>query len=122
MQLVKTVKRISPLTAAGKIAAVCLMMFCLTFLTCVNYFAYPSTDVEEISSLVDNVGGNAKPTPPNPTEEKSGNSISILEEFIHESHFSFDLSWFDMNLLKMISDPDKLAKVHFELISPPPEV
>jgi hypothetical protein len=117
----KKAKRISPLAVAGKIFSVCLMMFCLTFLTCVNYFAYPSSDVEDVASLVDKTGDNAKPTPPNPTEEKSGSSISILEEFIHENHFSIDLSWFDINLLKNISDPDKLAKVHFELISPPPE-
>ena len=103
----------------GKVLSVLLMIFSLTFLTCVNYFLYPSNDT--VCSFA--ADGETENTPPNPTEEKStGSGFSILEEMIHEHHFNLDLSWFNKLYLHMVAETGKIEMVHYDLLSPPPEV
>ena len=101
-----------------------LMILSLTFLTCVNFFLYPTgDDVALTTSSEEDAGDNLPGTAPNPTEEKSGNSgFSILEEMIHEVDLNLDLSWFNKLYLHKVMESSKIALVHFELLSPPPEV
>jgi hypothetical protein len=96
---------------AGTILSVCLMIFCLTFLTSLNFFLY-SSDGEVITQ-------NASPS--GPTEEKSSNSgLSLAEEILHESSFEFNSHLFNQLCLHHIAEADKLQIVHPELILRPP--
>lgn len=91
--------------------SVCLMIFCLTFLTSLNYFLY-SSDGEVITK-------NASPS--GPTEEKSGNSgFSFAEEILHENSFEFDSHITNQLCLHHIAEADSLQIVHPELILRPP--
>ena len=102
----------------GKLLSVCLMIFCLTYLTSLNFFLYPSDDSASIAQTE-----NGKNYPPSgPTEEKSGSStISISEEILHESHpeFNFDIS--NEIYLHHIAEADNIEMFHPELVSPPPK-
>ena len=101
-------KRISP----GTILSVCLMIFCLTFLTSLNFFIYPS-DSEVITR-------NASPS--GPTEEKACNTgISLAEEIHHESSFEFNSLLINQLCLHHIAEADKLQIIHTELLLRPPK-
>ena len=103
----KPIKKIK----AGTILSVCLMIFCLTFLTSLNFFLY-SPDQEVITK-------NA--TPSGPTEEKSCSSgLSLAEEILHEGSFEFNSDLFNQLYLHHIAEADKLQIVHPELILRPP--
>ena len=96
----------------GTILSVCLMIFCLTFLTSLNFFLYSSDSNEVITK-------NASPS--GPTEEKSSNSgFSLAEEILHESSFEFDSHLFNQLYLHHIAEADNLQIVHPELILRPP--
>ena len=94
----------------GKIVSVCLMIFCLTFLTSLNYFIY-SPDKEAITA-------NASPS--GPTEEKASTSISIAEEILHEASFDYSFKLSDYLFLHHIAESEKLQIHHPELILRPP--
>lgn len=87
------------------------MIFCLTFLTSLNYFLY-SSDGEVITKIA---------SPSGPTEEKSSNSgFSLAEEILHESSFEFNSDITNFLCLHHIAEADKLQIVHPELILRPP--
>lgn len=89
------------------------MIFCLTFLTSLNFFIY-SPDKEAITK-------NASPS--GPAEEKSSNSgFSLAEEILHESSFEFNSDLFNQLSLHHIVQADKLQIVHPELILRPPRI
>jgi hypothetical protein len=95
----------------GAIVSVCLMIFCLTFLTSLNYFLY-SPDGEAITK-------NASPS--GPTEEKSSSAgFSFAEEILHESSFEFNSEITNHLCLHHIAEADALQIVHPELILRPP--
>jgi hypothetical protein len=96
----------------GTILSVCLMIFCLTFLTSLNFFIY-SPDNEVITQ-------NASPA--GPTEEKACNTgFSLAEEILHETSFEFGLQLIDQLCLHHIAEADKLEIFHPELILQPPK-
>ena len=87
------------------------MIFCLTFLTSLNYFLY-SADGEVITKNV---------SPSGPTEEKSSNAgFSFAEEILHESSFEINSYISNQLCLHHIAEADKLQIVHPELILRPP--
>jgi hypothetical protein len=61
--------------------------------------------------------------PVSPEEEKTerSGSASIIEEFLHHSH-DLELSWFEKISIQKIHDAEQLQIVHYELLSPPPEL
>lgn len=95
----------------GTILSVCLMIFCLTFLTSLNFFIY-SSDNEVIAQNT---------SPSGPTEEKScSTGFSLAEEILHDSAFEFDLKLIDQLCLHHLAEADKLEIFHPELILRPP--
>ena len=104
------------LKACGKIFSIAIMLGCLILLTGGNFLVYDSghrvekTDQKRTSK-----------TAPTPAEEKtSGNSLTVQEEYIHNHHSFGDFIWLDNLLTHRILEAEKLAIVHYELISPPP--
>lgn len=95
----------------GTVFSVCLMIFCLTFLTSLNFFIY-SPDKEVITQNT---------TPAGPTEEKCVNSgFSLAEEILHEGSFEFNKQLINQLCLHHIAEADKLEIFHPELILRPP--
>jgi len=87
------------------------MIFCLTFLTSLNYFLY-TPDGEVITKNV---------SPSGPTEEKSCSAgFSFVEEILHESSFEFNSYISNQLCLHHIAEADRLQIVHPELILRPP--
>jgi hypothetical protein len=87
------------------------MIFCLTFLTTMNYFIYPS-DSEVITQNT---------SPSGPTEEKcGGTSFSVIEEILHEDSFSFNFNISNHLYRHHIADAEKLEIFHPELFLRPP--
>lgn len=107
----------------GRLLSVGLMIFCLAFLTSVNYFIYPS--VEEVPANVFGMNteesGNDIP-PSGPTEEKSCSAgVSIAEEILHEAHPEFNFQASNHFYLHHIAEADKIEMFHPERILPPPK-
>jgi hypothetical protein len=105
--------------------SVCLMIFCLAFLTSVNFFIY-SCDKETISENISNSdteeSGNDFP-PSGATEEKTSNSgLSVSEEILHEITPEFNFLAIDHIYLHHIAETDKIELFHPELVSPPPKI
>jgi hypothetical protein len=87
------------------------MIFCLTFLTSLNFFLY-SSDGEVITK-------NASPS--GPTEEKSSSAgFTLAEEILHEGSFEFNSLLSNQLCLHHIAEAGKLQIVHPELILRPP--
>ncbi len=62
-------------------------------------------------------------SPEKPAEGKSSiNSVSIQEEYVHEISFVSSLTLVDNPRQYRLLDAARLAIVHFELLSPPPNV
>lgn len=105
-------KKTNKLRYVATVLSVSLMIFCLSFLTSLNYFIY-SCENEVITQTT---------SPSGPTEEKSGNSgsFSITEEILHEGSFELDLKSTSSLSLKHIAEAGKLQIIHPELILRPP--
>jgi hypothetical protein len=104
-------KKIKNGVRLGTIFSVCVMIFCLTYLTSLNYFLY-SPDNETITQ-------NANPS--GPTEEKSSaTAFSFAEEILHEGSFEFSAKVIDQLFLHHIAEAEKLQIVHAELLLRPP--
>jgi len=116
-------KNIREKVSAGKYLSIVLMLFCLTLLTSINYFLYPSEQATE------NVAGNDEREskgidfPPSGTpEEKSCNpGFSIVEEILHENHPEIDFRASNHLYLHHIAEADKIEMFHPEQLSPPPK-
>ncbi len=109
---------------AGRYASVLLLMFCLTFLTGLNYFLY-SPDREQTSAVVSGFdaedSGNDYP-PSGPSEEKSSTSgLSISEEILHEMHPEFNFQASNQLYLHHIAEAENIEMFHPELVLPPPK-
>lgn len=104
-------KKIKKSYSAATVLSVCLMIFCLTFLTSLNFFLYSSD-----SEVTVQTG-----SPSGPTEEKSSNGgFSITEEILHESSFELDHTFYNSLSLHHIAEAQKLQIIHPELILRPP--
>jgi hypothetical protein len=107
----------------GRILSVCLMIFCLSFLTALNYFRY-SSDEHICSALVcdDTSEENSDIPPGGPTEEKSSSSgSSFAEEMLHESHPTVNFNATNFFYLHHIAEAEKLEIFHPEILLPPPK-
>lgn len=103
-----------------KMFSATLLISCLLFLTCSNYFLYTFCNSAEVELLSDLPGEENMPIAP---EEKStNNSISIQEEYVHDSDHENDNLAFDKRTRQTIIDIAELRAMHFELVSPPPDV
>jgi hypothetical protein len=108
----------------GRTLSVCLMLFCLTFLTGLNFFLYPQQG-DQVYAIVDGFGtedtDNDYP-PSGPTEEKSNSSsTTISEEIIHELHPEFNFKAINQLYLHHIAEAENIEMFHPELILPPPK-
>lgn len=107
----------------GKLLSVCLMLFCLTFLTSANFFMYG--DDATASTICMNSGAEDSENdypPTGPTEEKSSSSsLTINEEILHESHPEFNFKAIDHLYLHHIAEAEKIEMFHPELLLPPPK-
>lgn len=117
-------RKINNGTLATKWLSVCLMIFCLTFLTTINYFLYPS----DASTSANFFGMNSEESendfpPSGPTEEKSTSSsgLSLAEEMLHETHPEVNFNLTNLLYLHHIAEAEKIEMFHPELILPPPK-
>ena len=105
-----------------KYAAATVMCGCLFFLTGINFIIYGS-DAQIISIVLEAAEENAsdESSPEKPAEEKSSTgSVSIQEEYVHEVSLNHRLAAVDNPIQYQLLDDARLAIVHFELLSPPP--
>lgn len=107
-----------------KTLSVCLLMFCLAFLTSLNYFIYPSDAISV--AVVDNLPGSddseSDYPPSGPTEEKANSGASgISEEILHELHPEFNFKALDQLYLHHITEAANIEMFHPELVLPPPK-
>ncbi len=101
-----------------------MMCSCLLFLTGINFIVYGS-HAKSISIALQLAGQNAsdETSPEKPVEEKSSSgSVNLQEEYVHEFRLVHSLLTVDNTKQYHILDEAKLAIVHFELISPPPDL
>jgi hypothetical protein len=108
----------------GKLLSICLMVFCLLFLTSLNFFVYPSgSDAMQSSVFGMNTEESDNDYPPSgPTEEKSCNSsVTIAEEILHEAHPEFDFKASNQLYLHHIAEAQKIEMFHPERVLPPPK-
>jgi hypothetical protein len=107
----------------SRAVSVCLMIFCLTFLTTLNYFVYPG-DKETSAFGVDfDCQETENDYPPSgPTEEKSSSSgLTLAEEILHESHPEFNFKASNQLYLHHIAEAENIEMFHPELVLPPPK-
>lgn len=114
-------KDIAKKLSLGKLLSIALMLFCLTLLTSINYFLYPSDQVAAVTgSETENKGIDFPPS--GIPEEKSCNpGFSIVEEILHENHPEIDFRASNQFYLHHIAEADKIEMFHPELITPPPK-
>lgn len=114
----KFIKRIG----TSKTFSVVLMMVCLTFMTSLNYFLYPSQ--QQTSAVIKKSDTSKNNVPPSgPTEEKtSSGGVSILEEFLHDPHPVIDFAVEKQQHLHGIARVGQVLGFDGELLSPPPEL
>lgn len=107
----------------GRILSVGLMIFCLTFLTSLNYFIHSSGEQSSVNISGFNTEETENDFPaPGPTEEKSGSSgFSISEEILHELHADHNFEASNQLYLHHIAEAEKIEMFHPELILPPPK-
>ncbi len=101
-------------------------MVCLILLlTSANYFNYPSADNRAAIEFADAESEKEVPSQSNPAgpDEKSPNApVSFNEEYVHKQDGLHDPYWTNFLFEYMIQQTEKLDHVHFEILSPPPEV
>ncbi len=121
----KKAKTLSPL----RLLSTCVMLFCLTLLTSMNFFLYSIDGTQkgegEGSALYANAEEceNNNYPPAGPSEDKSANAgFSFSEEILHESDPEFNFSTNDFFFLHHIADAEKIEMVHPERMLPPPKL
>jgi hypothetical protein len=108
-----------------KWTSICLLVGCLTFLTTINYFLYPSncnsTTVNYFGMSTEESENDFPPS--GPTEEKSTNSsgITLAEEMLHETHPEVNFDATNHLYLHHIAEAEKLEIFHPEILLPPPK-
>lgn len=120
----KTKEKPGLVATAGKKLSVVLMIFCLIFLTSLNYFIYPQhSDAAQVAGMATDAEAEDTGYPPSgPTEEKSGNcGFSIAEEILHETHPDLNFRAINQIYLHHIAEAEKVELFHPELILPPPK-
>ena len=105
-----------------KVLSALIMFCCLFFLTGVNFVVFPQ--FEKTTSSSSNIPGKQDNDPSAPVEEKSSstNNLTVQEEYLHEKHSFKEIESLEAIIQHQVLAVEKLQVVHFELISPPPEV
>ena len=100
------------------------MCACLVFLTGINFIIY-SGDAGNIEMVLDATEGNASDgtSSEKPAEGKSSTgSVNVQEEYVTEGSLIHGPSMVDDPMQYQLLDDATLPVVHFELLSPPPNV
>lgn len=112
-KIIQIVLRLKTFSAA-------LLFLCLLLLTCANFIIYTSCNTVEVELLSDLNGEENLPI--TPEEKSANNNISIQEEYVHYSDHESDNLALNNRTHCMIIGAAELSTVHFELISPPPDL
>lgn len=99
------------------------MSGCLLFLTGINFIVYETG--RQLSMIEQSDADMPEDeTPGKPAEEKSstGNQNNMQEEYVHELHLLKTYASAVNPTRYRLLDEARLAIVHFELISPPPDL
>jgi hypothetical protein len=111
--------------SVGRCISVCLMIFCLAFLTSLNFFIYSGgKDIQTAQVNSSDTEDPANDYPPSgPTEEKSssGGPITISEEILHESHPEFDFRASNQIYLHHIAEAENVEMFHPDGLLRPPQ-
>ena len=105
----------------SKWISVCLMIFCLTFLTSINYFIY-SPDSSTLCESMNGEDAENNFPPSGPTEEKGSSSgLTLAEEMLHETHPEVNFEATNLFYLHHIAETEKIQIFHPEILLPPPK-
>lgn len=119
MRHLKIISPISLQTALYRYLAALIMCFTLMFLTGVNFFVYSDAQ-NNIQQCQNKATGQDIPV-----GEKSstfGSNLNLQEEYVHEFHLpAANITAANLVPYALHND-SKYAMVHFELISPPPDL
>lgn len=100
------------------------MCSCLLLLTGINFIVYDShsKSISLALQATNNIAAD-ETLPEKPIEEKSASgNLNIQEEYVHDMKLTHILSSIDDDRNYRLIDEANLATVHFELISPPPDL
>ena len=103
------------------------LMMLLLFLTVMNYFVYgegnSNSDIQNALAGSDEGSSGIPGTSPAGPDEKSPDApISVNEEFIHKHTQLSDPFWTNCYFNYLVAGSEKLHVIHFEIVSPPPDV
>ncbi len=101
------------------------MMSLIMLLTNANYFLYSSPGKATVAVMAEEEQESTFPSQNNPAgpDEKSPNApVSFNEEYVHKQESLQDPFWTNYMFEYMIQQTEKLDLVHFEILSPPPEI
>lgn len=120
----KRTKTIHTKTKLVRFSTALLMSGCLLFMTGINFFVYGSGKQLSMIEQSDTGCMPEDEAPGKPAEEKSsaGNQNNIQEEYVHELHLLKTGASAARPLKYCLLDEARLSIVHFELISPPPDL
>jgi len=110
---------ISTESNALKMFSTGLLFSCLMLLTCTNFIIYTFGNAVEVEFMSDFSGEEKMPA--TPEEKSTNNSITIQEEYVHDTDYEIHNLAFNHRTHHTIIEASKLSIVHFELISPPPD-
>jgi hypothetical protein len=106
-----------------KYTAALIMCSCMVFLTGINFIVYGSHAKTICITAATTEELPDESTPEKPVEEKpASNNVSIQEEYVHELHSLYNTVTVDNTLKYSLLDEARLTIVHFELVSPPPDI
>lgn len=99
------------------------MCACLLLLTGANFFVYNQSKQEVKIQQASKAGSQNERSAEKPSEQKtSSTNLSIQEEYVHDQHSLHAFPAVYHSSKYHLVDDAKLAIVHFELISPPPDL
>lgn len=108
-----------------KRAGSCFMIALLILLTGMNFLVYGgdgSNRVANVWSWADEDRAATDSNPAGPDEKPSSNPVSFVEEYVHEASRLTDPFWTNFMARYRITGAGKLHLVHFDIISPPPDL
>ncbi|MBC7850924.1 MAG: hypothetical protein H7Y31_14375 [Chitinophagaceae bacterium] len=100
------------------------MIALLLLLTCINYVVFAESAPPTTIAWLNSGGGDDAETdtnPAGPDEKAPGNPVSISEEYLHD-HQDASNSISDILTHQLLMVCSKVHPVHFELITPPPDM
>jgi len=106
-----------------QLAAAFFFSFLLLLLTAMNFLVYGLDNTENrMTAMLCGSEEQAPSNPAGPDEKTPVNAASFLEEYLHEPLQMADLYWSPVSSQYSIAALAKLDLVHFEIVSPPPDL